>query len=453
MAIAAGVWWTQTATPPEGNGDTPPFLAEDTLSKEGVEVDATGHFEFPGNWDEITSADIAMFYPAQTSWQWLVSEDHVGAGGTIEGSSCQTCHQEDDLGQALVTHDTLEPDPIDGKEAVITAEIKGAYDDEYIYLYANWPSEEPGITHTLWRFDGTEWQSYGGPKPDVFANNVPPSYEDRFTLLLSDIDVPASDEIEDGFAAHGCFITCHDSMREMPAEPSPEDVAAHPYFGTEGLDRKDIRKYLLITRETEDEDAAWDEVKPQDELEQLMAQGMFLDLWQARGSRSLPIGYASDDFVFEYRHTDAGTSPFTVPGTPEYMYDEDEVNFTAIPEVDFRDYIDRFHLILGETAQEIPEDAEFNEGDLLPRPVLRAPEGSGADVLANASYKDGHWTLEMRRRLDTGNMDDKTLEDGEVYYIAFGLFDDNVSNRRHHVSFVKTLGLGVDADITADRLE
>jgi hypothetical protein len=99
------------------------------------------------------------------------------------------------------------------------------------------------------------------------------------------------------------------------------------------------------------------------------------------------------------------------------------------------------------------EETEFSEGDLLPRPVLRTPEDSGADIMANGSFENGRWTLEMRRRLNTGNADDKAMQEGQVYRMAFAIFDDNVSNRRHHVSFVKTVGLGVDADIRAEKIK
>jgi hypothetical protein len=81
------------------------------------------------------------------------------------------------------------------------------------------------------------------------------------------------------------------------------------------------------------------------------------------------------------------------------------------------------------------------------------PQGSTADILVNSSWQNGKWVLELRRKLDTGNPDDKAFEVGKVYYISLAVFDDMVSNRRHHVSFPLTLGIGVDADIKALRAE
>jgi hypothetical protein len=42
-------------------------------------------------------------------------------------------------------------------------------------------------------------------------------------------------------------------------------------------------------------------------------------------------------------------------------------------------------------------------------------------------------------------------EDG-VYNVSFAVHDDNITTRDHHVSFVRTLGFGANADIKAVKL-
>jgi hypothetical protein len=54
-----------------------------------------------------------------------------------------------------------------------------------------------------------------------------------------------------------------------------------------------------------------------------------------------------------------------------------------------------------------------------------------------------------RRKLNTGNDDDKALKVGGRYTVSFAIHDDNVTTRFHHVSFPLTLGVGADADIKA----
>lgn len=76
-------------------------------------------------------------------------------------------------------------------------------------------------------------------------------------------------------------------------------------------------------------------------------------------------------------------------------------------------------------------------------------KGGAADVQAFGQYADGHWVVELRRKLNTGNPDDKVLRPGRAYLIGFAIFDDTVSNRRHYVTLPLTLGLGVDGGVKA----
>jgi hypothetical protein len=79
-------------------------------------------------------------------------------------------------------------------------------------------------------------------------------------------------------------------------------------------------------------------------------------------------------------------------------------------------------------------------------------KGSAADNRAIASWKDGMWTVVIIRPLGLANDDDKTLKDGGVYNVGFAVHDDNITTRGHYVSFVRTLGLGANADIQAVKL-
>ena len=103
--------------------------------------------------------------------------------------------------------------------------------------------------------------------------------------------------------------------------------------------------------------------------------------------------------------------------------------------------LELFHLIQGQTAATFNPEADFQEGDVLPVALVREPEGSAGDLMANGSYRDGRWTVVLRRKLDTGNPDDTKFMVGERYNLAFAVHDDFVGGRRHHVSWVYILGL------------
>ena len=79
-------------------------------------------------------------------------------------------------------------------------------------------------------------------------------------------------------------------------------------------------------------------------------------------------------------------------------------------------------------------------------------KGSAADNSAKGVWKDGAWTVVWVRPLNLANTDDKALKEGGRYTFGFAVHDDNITTRGHHVSFVRTLGLGVKADIQAVKL-
>lgn len=421
-----------------------------TLGLAPPEVAGPRLFTFPGDWDKVPAKTITLSYPGQASWEFLTSDAHPGAPA-LEGG-CKACHagQEKTLGAKLVQAGSREADPIPGKAPTIDLTVRAAYDNEYAYFQFRWATAVPHAIHTLWRYDGKQWVAWGGPKPDATKKGIPPSYEDRLAVLLDEPDnVAAFDGSKATFSQVGCWMTCHTSMRAMPQDVPRSALDPHPYWGRQGRRVGDIRKYLLITRTARDEAGAWDKVKPVEEINRLKAAGKFLDLWQWRAARSNGVGYASDDWVLEYRNTDAGRAPFFSRPKPEFMYDEKVVGFRAIPEAQLQDRMGQTALIEAKNAAPLDPNAKFAVGDLLPQYLQREPQGSGADVQAYGRYVDGHWVVDLRRKLNTGNADDKVLRPGRAYPIGFAIFDDTASNRRHYVTLPLSLGLGVDGDLKA----
>ena len=60
-----------------------------------------------------------------------------------------------------------------------------------------------------------------------------------------------------------------------------------------------------------------------------------------------------------------------------------------------------------------------------------------------------HAPVVLVRPLGSTSDDDKALKEGGVYNVGFAVHDDNITTRGHHVSFVRTLGIGAKADIQA----
>jgi len=413
----------------------------------------------PAGWSEIPTTTVKLFYPGQSSYQWLRGPGHKRAyKKVIEGDSCVSCHEgeEADMGGVIVSGEKLEPHPIEGKQAVIDLDVQAAYDGEDAYFRFQWKTRNdfPGIAHPHWRFDGQDWKQIGWPRLHkmVWDEGQPAIYEDRLSMMVDDGSVPM-------FAEQGCWLSCHTAMRDMPDVAKGDDVKAHPLLG-EGLHKKDVRKYLPGSRS--DDGASWDKTKTADEIAALKASGGFVDLMQWRGHRSRPIGMADDGYVLEYRLTDAGKNIFSKnwdkeKNQPKYMFDEEKVGFKSRTMETIRDTSQPSSIIPEENAVAFDPDAGWKEGDMIPeyyasRAMAKESAADNSDV--TGTWENGTWTVVWVRKMDTGHPeDDKILKEGNAYTYGFAVHDDNITTRGHHVSFPMTVGFGTEADIEAVKVD
>lgn len=409
------------------------------------------------NWTSIPATQVGLFYPGQSSYEWVRSPAHKGAVSKVEkGQSCVSCHDEKDaekdLGETLVKAGRLEPNPVAGKPGHVDLKVQAAYDDRNAYLRFQWKTANayPGTEHQYLRFDGKEWKVYGFPKLDkvVQEGKQPGLYEDRMSIMIDDGKVP-------GFAQQGCWMTCHDGQRDMQKQFTKEEVAANPLLTA--IKRNDVRKYLPATRT---DPADWKTGKSVAEIDKLKADGAFLDLIQWRAHRSHPVSMADDGYVLEWRNFDAGSNPFgsnadAKTHQPKYMWDTKKVGYKSITAEQLRK--GEHFLVRDQNAVPFDAAAGWKEGDLIPDYFTSRedPKGSAADNKTMATWKDGMWTLVLIRPLGLANADDKALREGGVYNVGFAVHDDNITTRGHYVSFVKTLGLGArgaQVDINATKL-
>jgi hypothetical protein len=410
----------------------------------------------PADWSQIPAKTIKLFYPGQSSYQWLRSRAHKRANKkVIRGDSCVSCHEgeEEELGTLLVSGEKLEPNPIEGKNGTVDLKVQVAHDGDNIHWRFQWKTnmDRAGQMHNYMMYDGAQWKMVGGPRSSskVRSGAEPPLYEDRLTIMLDDGSVP-------NFQQHGCWLTCHNGMRDMPEMATKDQVRGHPRLGKDGLKKSDVRKYLPISRT--DDQASWNEVMSADEVAKLKAEGKFVDLMQWRAHRSNPVGMADDGYVLEYRLFDKGKKPFSwnvdrKTMTPKFMFDAKKVGAKAITMADIGDPSKPHAIIKEENAVPYDANAGWKKGDVLPGRLLTrtGTEGSAGDNKdAKGVWKDGVWTVTWSRPLDTGHpADDKKLEAGGVYNVGFAVHDDNVTTRFHFVSFPMTLGIGAEADLQA----
>lgn len=335
--------------------------------------------------------------------------------------------------------------------------VQAAYNDDTMFFHMSWEGDK-GDTHDYFRFTNGAWQREGGVRRDAQStiDNDPVRgstslnstiYESRVTFMLDD---PNGPNAVAGFGEYGCMLTCHDNSRAMPMWQNADG---------------EVHKYL-----------------PDDVFGRL-------DLWHHRLGRANPIGLSDDQWVGQRlgdegdggggsRHGDSGTGPYATAsvddaGNPQWLFDPATTGgmfafpFDELFTSQLRSFVDSTAVNLGpngpnpvgfDYADAVAMGYVPSEGDTVPRRRLRQTVGSRGDITATGtvftpSVGDplfGRWDSNIQRVLDTGNNDDTSLADGNIYNIAFAVHTGMVTVRDHYVSFAYSLSLnGGSADIQA----
>ena len=405
------------------------------------------------DWPKIPATTIALFYPGQSSYEWLRSSGHPkGQKQVDEGRACVSCHEDDekDMGNKIVKGGNLEPTPIPGKAGAADLKVQVAYDEKNAYFRLQWKTQNPqaGTEHKYFQFDGKEWKAYGLPALDKAAaqdSQQPAISEDRVTMMIDDGKVPM-------FAKQGCWLTCHNGSPHMPNAATADEIAANPLL--KAGNQSEVRKFLPASRTTPGD---WKTGKSAEEIAKLKADGGFVDFIPWYAHRSNPVGMAGDGYILEYRLDDAGKGPFTdnwdaAAHQPKFMWDEKKAGYRSIA----ADQLGKAPhvLIAEENAAAFDPKAGWKAGDMVPAYVVSAANASGsaADNKATGTWKDGEWTVVITRPLALTNGDDKALKPGSTYSIGFAVHDNNTGGRGHFVSFVRSIGFGGEGKIKAVKL-
>ena len=325
-------------------------------------------------------------------------------------------------------------------------QVQVAYNDTDIVWRLSWEAENPGIYHDYLVYTDGEWKRQGdsGGGSDSLGLR-----EDRVLIMLDPGTVS-------GFANQGCYVGCHDGMVSLDNEVGEDEIST---AGTYWPDDSEVSKYILDSRNGADWwDGKWSAVKTEDEVAALQEAGVFLDLWHWRAHRSHPLGYSDNQYVLEGRNSDGTRSSFKTnfvsdTGLPEFMYDPVKTGFVALK---FDDLIngrlsqDDYYYLSTENAVEFDPDYNWQNGDAIPRRLLREPEGSQASIMSAGKWENGRWTVELMRSLsvDTPTVS-HPLVVGRTYNAAFAVHINATGARWHYISQTQRVGIGTPADISA----
>jgi hypothetical protein len=322
-------------------------------------------------------------------------------------------------------------------ELTLPLELQVAYNGREVFFRYRWPAERPHLHTDLLRYSDGQWHrklhSPVGPEPDGI-------YEDRLTMMLDDGSVPE-------FQRYGGYITVGAQMRDFtPAEGDTRDDAHR-------------RKYLPSTRS---DPGDWYSIVNQEALEAQREAGYFLDLWHWRAHLSNPHGWSDDQHIAWYRLYDSGEGPFfsnwdSAESRPRFMFDAEQTGMSALrwEEVTGGGFPQGLYYLSEDAAAPFDQDRTWEEGDVIPGQVLRAPSGSRASVRVHGEgrWADGWWDVALARSLDTGHpLEDKILRDQGVYSIALSVHRHARASRWHYISMPVQIGLGRHAEIIATRI-
>ncbi len=338
---------------------------------------------------------------------------------------------------AWVTHGTgVVIDDADRNIAIpsdltVPLQVQAAYNNTTMFFRYRWPAERPGIFHDVLRYQDGEWIREGRAVPGSQPDGL---HEDRVAMMLDDGSVPE-------FGRYGGYIAIGDGLAGLTDE-APEEVT----------------KYLPQTRNSLGQ---WDDMAGDDTIAAQRAAGYFLDLWHWRGGRSNPINVADDQVIAAARGGDVGRSSYGTNwdgdlNQPQMMFaaGHDTLQWDAILAGAVTQ--DDTYALTPVTAVPFDPEAGWQNGDVVPRRVLRTPEGSRADigVVGEGRWEDGYWDVTLSRALDTGAPeDDKILRDQGAYQVAFAIHRNATGGRWHYVSLPATLGLGRPGDIVATQFQ
>jgi nitrate/TMAO reductase-like tetraheme cytochrome c subunit len=245
------------------------------------------------NWDKAPERLVNIFYPGQSSMEWILGKNHSGKRAFKSGDRCVECHDEEtmDMGKLIASgeHEYLAETEtaIPDKRGNIPVSVRAVHDGETLHIRFQFP--ETGHT----------------PAPFVDGGKMDTENQIKLAIMLATDDVTYADRA-------GCWGTCHHDAKGMPDAPSAEDLAASSL----ALNLENgISKYLTESRSKIEirgrggkKLGGWDKLKEEAEIKAELEAGHFMDLIRYQAG----TGKSEDGYILEQRYMDGGQgSEFT----------------------------------------------------------------------------------------------------------------------------------------------
>ncbi len=228
------------------------------------------------NWKNASRRDITIFYPGQTSIEWVLNgRDHGGARPFDKGGDrCVTCHDNEtaEMGEKMVTGEKAETTPIPGKRGSIAVKVQTTHDGEYLYMKFSWSDTK----HV----------------PVAFADGgkMDPKNPVKLAVMFSTDKVEFADR-------SGCWGACHHDAKGMPDAPE-QSVLNDSEFNSQIDLKNGVTKYIKESRSKLEikgrrgkKRGGWNKLITEKELSDEMSNEHFMDIIRYKsGDKSVEDG-------------------------------------------------------------------------------------------------------------------------------------------------------------------
>lgn len=270
-----------------------------------------------------------------------------------------------------------------------TVELRSVYDQEHIYFLLRYPDP----THSLERFpwvkqqDGS-WKQMKNKDQTKHENTY---YEDKVSMIW-DIN-------QKGFAKKGCDKSCH--ITEDGMLKGVKDTSAGRHF-----------------------------TKP----------GETLDMWHWKSARTNPVGQMDDQFINSDRSESKSWGRHGDTKTGGGYINNHNADKSAPAYMNPQPNDENRYWVMDETKVKFVDN--FQPGDVIGGIVAKPFEGPRADLNARGEWKDGYWTLEIKRALVTNGEnsqehDVQFADLGKTYRFGVTVFDNSQINHIFHKKPIK----------------
>ena len=293
--------------------------------------------------------------------------------------------------------------------------VKAVYDETYLYMLLVWDDDKASVRRQPWvkQSDGTwqvlaaktpaptlgmTWGSYLGTAEEEDATRF--NYEDKFALMWNTYGASSVA----GFEQSGCAVTCHDPAQAnrpgMSYNPNEAWSAAKKYTNVSG-EIADLWHWKLVRNN-----------------QHAKADDQYVRYWVPGAAGAGDGGRASDAGAAGYGNNPAlnGRPQYRGPSSgapPYYIYDNQKI---LLPDAEL---------------------AALPVGAAIANMITSGPTGGRADIDAKGIWNGRNWSLELRRKLVTGEATDVQFDDLARQY-AFGVAVFDNAQIEHRYSSVVT---------------